>query len=847
MNYPIWQLDAFGGGLLIAIIAIVHVYVSHFAVGGGLFLVLTEMKGLREGSAEILAYTKKHTKFFLLLTMVFGGLTGVGIWFIIALLSPGATSSLIHIFVFGWAMEWVFFLAEIVSLLFYYYTFDRLEPKKHLILGWIYFGCAWMSLFLINGIIDFMLTPGDWLSNNNFWSGFFNPTFWPALFFRTFMALMIAGLFGFLTSVNLKDAALRLTMVRYCGIWLLAPLILLIGSALWYKAALPAAQQEMIFSVAPEMKPFLSVFIWLSPLIFAGGLGMAILRPQNVQRPLAWLLLLLGFVQLGSFEFIREGGRRPYIIHDYMYSTSILKSEMAKTQETGLLTSARWIKNRTITPENRMDAGKELFTMLCLPCHSVGGPLNNIVPIAKQFSPEGMRSYLATMGHASPYMPPFAGNREEMAILADYLTTRLVQGTGDAPLNIPQQSTTPAPFNPETAEYLILAGTDMGMVLSSEPEQSGIDFSFAPPTLRAQVIERGEAPAVLGKEIQVSYRIATDTGILTGNMSPVGSAFEAALAHMPAVSKDFRPYLLAEVTAMKNGKVIATTNLKIGISTTIGCRNCHGGPWRQQGLTGLSRETAANILATHDKRSKTRLSTAFADGSIVTCRDCHADSSRDAKGLPERLHLSAAIHGFHAAYIDQDNNSCNFCHGGNPHGATGGLEDLHAGLGLECANCHGTLADHAMSLLKHEEQAKKPSSAPLLRQIANKGSVPANTIKGRLPWVNEPDCLSCHKGFQPPEADTAFNTWTSDKQKLFAHRHSEEGLLLCTSCHSAPHSLYPANTPYSRQAGNLQPLQYQNNPYPISADRGCAVCHTVEMEEELHHPGSLGTFRNRVE
>ncbi|KAF0189998.1 MAG: hypothetical protein FD168_296 [Desulfobulbaceae bacterium] len=850
MNYPIWQLDAFGGGLLIAIIAIVHVYVSHFAVGGGLFLVLTEMKGLREGSAEILAYTRKHTKFFLLLTMVFGGLTGVGIWFTIALLSPAATSSLIHIFVFGWAMEWVFFLAEIVSLLLYYYTFDRLDPKKHLILGWIYFISAWMSLFLINGIIDFMLTPGDWLTDNNFWSGFFNPTFWPALFFRTFMALMIAGLFGFLTSVNIKKNVLRHNMVRYCGMWLLAPLILLLGSALWYKAALPTAQQEMIFLVAPEMKPFLSLFIWLSPLIFAGGLGMAVLRPQNVQRPLAWLLLLLGFVQLGCFEFIREGGRRPYIIHDYMYSTSIFKADMAETQKSGLLASARWIKNRTITPENRMDAGKELLTLLCLPCHSLGGPLNNIIPIARQYSPAGMRSYLATMGNASPYMPPFAGNRAELEILADYLTTQLVPGTGDSPVRITQEILAPAAFNEETVETLILAGTDMGMVLSSEPEYSGIDFSFAPPTLRAQIIERGEAPAILGKEIQVSYRIETDKEALTGTMTATGSTFEAALPKMPAVSKDFRPYVMAEISASKNGKIIAATKLKIGISTTLGCRNCHGGPWRQEGNTGLSRETAANILTAHDKRSKTTLSSAFANGSIITCRDCHADSSRDAKGLPERLNLSAAMHGFHAAFIDHkdpNTNSCDFCHGGNPHGATGKLEDLHGSLGLECANCHGTLADHAISLLKEEQQARIPAGGKLLGLIANKGSLPVNAIKGRSPWVMEPDCLSCHKDFQPPETDTAFNSWTKDRQGLFAHRHSMDGVLLCTSCHGAPHSLYPTDNPHSKQAGNLQPLQYQKNPYPIGADRGCAVCHTVEMEDEVHHPGSLGTFRNRVE
>ena len=49
MNYPIWDIPLLGGGLLIAGVAIVHVFISHFAVGGGLFLVLTEMKGYREG------------------------------------------------------------------------------------------------------------------------------------------------------------------------------------------------------------------------------------------------------------------------------------------------------------------------------------------------------------------------------------------------------------------------------------------------------------------------------------------------------------------------------------------------------------------------------------------------------------------------------------------------------------------------------------------------------------------------------------------------------------------------------------------------------------------------------
>ena len=44
MNYPAWYLPNLGGGLLIAIIAVLHVVISHLAVGGGLFLVMTERK-----------------------------------------------------------------------------------------------------------------------------------------------------------------------------------------------------------------------------------------------------------------------------------------------------------------------------------------------------------------------------------------------------------------------------------------------------------------------------------------------------------------------------------------------------------------------------------------------------------------------------------------------------------------------------------------------------------------------------------------------------------------------------------------------------------------------------------
>ena len=93
MNYPFWDVDI-GYGLLMPLIAVVHVFVSHFAIGGGLYLVVVERSARAAGDVMRLAFLERLSKSFILLTIVFGALTGVGIWFIIGLLSPSATEAL---------------------------------------------------------------------------------------------------------------------------------------------------------------------------------------------------------------------------------------------------------------------------------------------------------------------------------------------------------------------------------------------------------------------------------------------------------------------------------------------------------------------------------------------------------------------------------------------------------------------------------------------------------------------------------------------------------------------------------------------------------------------------------
>ncbi len=438
MNYPVWYVPSFGGGLLIALVAIVHVFVSHFAVGGGLYLVLTERKAIREQDASIMAFVKRHTKFFMLLTMVFGGLTGVAIWFVISLIHPAATSLLIHTFVFGWATEWVFFLVEIVALFIYFYTFGKMDDRTHQIIGWIYFGAAWFSLFLINGIIGFMLTPGAWITNNNFWSGFFNPTFWPSLFFRSFMSFMLAGCYGFLTATFIGDETARHRMIRYSGIWALSSLALSLPAGWWYLSVLPLQAGRLVSGASPTISNAVMVGAFSMAALAGLLITLILLNPGARTRGLIVIVMIAAMGYMGAFEWTREAARRPFVVNEVMYSNSILKKEVERINREGFLKNAKWVKHKEINADNQIEAGKELFLHQCFACHTLKGFNNDIFVRTRNMSYNAMRKYLATIHEKRYFMPPFAGNESELKALAAYLTNGLHNkpltenaGTGD--------------------------------------------------------------------------------------------------------------------------------------------------------------------------------------------------------------------------------------------------------------------------------------------------------------------------------------------------------------------------------------------------------------------------------
>ena len=877
MDYPVWLLTKFGGGFLIAIIATVHVFVAHFAVGGGLFLVLSEMKANRENSPVIMEYTRLHSNFFLLVTMVFGGVTGVAIWFVISVLAPGATSTLIHTFVFGWATEWVCFFGEIIALLLYCYSFNRLEPRKHLTLGWLYFIFAWLSLVLITGIVDFMLTPGAWLKDGDFWSGFFNPTFLPSVVFRTGLALMITGLFGFVTASFIKDEKARLSMLRYTAWWATLPLVVVLAGGWWYVQALPPAQQAMVLHKSYELQPYLTAFLILAPAAALGGLIMAFKMPRALHRGLPVLLLVLGFCLIGSFEYAREAARRPYLIHDYMYSNGIKKAEAGRILKEGYLPNAKWVKNKTVTPANRLEAGRELFFHQCSSCHSIGGFFQAIKPLTARFNYFGLDAFLSGMGLINEFMPPFLGTPAEREALAAFIAKGLhKKPLEEAAVKLPVLPKQKLPaFDKAKSEYVLLSWNSLGMHCISDAYEY---WCLLPPSndLYAQLIRRGSPPRVVSKGIVISYKVQPEfedpagrslfwryadklfgkklpanVGLsgngLQGKMKLAGERgwFEANNIPVEPYPKGggFNPYPLFTIEArdQATNRLLASTLAVAPTSTEMGCRNCHGGWWRVDGRTGLPDESAKNILALHDKISGTDLLAQAEKGNPKLCQSCHADPALGAKGKPELMNLSAAVHGLHAHYLTQrGGEACAACHPNHPGGATRCLRGIHNKAQIQCTRCHGFLEDHALSLLKHEQRAGKKGAARLMKRLYPRTAAGVADINPRVPWMNEPDCLNCHVNFKPADKaeSNGFNTWAKGPG-LYRMRRGDGKALACASCHNSPHSTSPSINPYQRDRDNLQALQYQGVAGTIGGKGNCDVCHVTPPLGGIPHHKNL--------
>jgi hypothetical protein len=412
------------------------------------------------------------------------------------------------------------------------------------------------------------------------------------------------------------------------------------------------------------------------------------------------------------------------------------------------------------------------------------------------------------------------------------------------------------PFDTHGAEYVLLAWSDSGMRLVSDCDQF---FSLGPPlvNLRAQLIKRGPTPSLVTQGVTLVYaldRVASPAGKsrywefspalagqkLSPDTGPQGNGQRGVMQAgdqifsatgvplMPAAADgSFLPYPTVTVEARDpaSGRVLALTRAVLPVTTQLGCAKCHGG---DQGALGLSSETAANILAAHDRNSRTKLLAEAKAGHPRSCAECHGADKAE-------MRLSASLHGFHAAKLpEMGAESCGFCHPSAP--PTAFYRGVHHQRGLDCARCHGLLEDHALGLLKAEKSAgKQDDAARLMAGLKPRGGeMPARTA-----WTMQPDCNGCHDFVTRPKPDAvAFGKWNQDPANVFHQRRDQTMGLACAACHGPAHAIYPALNPLGRDRDNIQPMQYMGWAKAMGGGGNCGVCHTggQGLKASSHHP-----------
>lgn len=397
-----------------------------------------EASAVKRNDRPMRDLVKRSSQILLLLSTVFGAISGVGIWFTIGVVHPAATSALIHTFVWAWAIEWAFFLLEVITALAWVATWERVSPRTHLLLIRLYAFAAFMSLVVIQGILGFMLTPGRFPATASVADGFLNPTYLPGLLFRTGLCLALGAAWMAFAALRETDRAARARLSRVLAAFGAAGLgLAAIGWLAWEKA-LPGAVQQLFLGEKPLLAALATGRAHgVRIFVVAALLALLVVALPRLQ---SWPVAVLGLVAcagvLAGYERVREGVRKPWVLSEQMFSNGVLLSEIDALNEKGILSKAVWATKEA--GGRTVPKGEAVFRAECSSCHTRDGYLS-IRRVAGAMDADLATLFLTALRDDGanwkaraagkdarpdyPFMPPFVGTDEERNALAGWLAS----------------------------------------------------------------------------------------------------------------------------------------------------------------------------------------------------------------------------------------------------------------------------------------------------------------------------------------------------------------------------------------------------------------------------------------
>jgi mono/diheme cytochrome c family protein len=420
--YPVNDYSPLMPGLVIAGVAVVHVFLAQFAVGGGMLLCYFQWLAMTGRNPHARRFVDGYFKALVLISFVAGALTGVGIWFTAIQVSAPTIGAMVHNFHWLWAAEWTFFCLEIVAGYCFYRYHQRLSDRSSLTLLAIYAAAAFASLVIINGILSWQLTPGRWLTTGRVADGFFNPSFWPSLLYRTVVATTLAAL-GACVVVNTVrdlDREARRSLINRAA-HLLVPMAAMPFLGMWYLAAMPAESRIWVLGGSAAMTLFLNMSVAASLAIGAYALVGLVFEKLYINGATATLLVALAFAATAGGEFVREGSRKPYSIRQVLFSNAVRPGDVARLRRVGATAGDPYpLREADRLPNDQVRLGAKVFRRLCSVCHTIDGT-NGLTHLTGTWDLEQMRMNIAKLQQTKPFMPPFAGTPDDVEALVQFV------------------------------------------------------------------------------------------------------------------------------------------------------------------------------------------------------------------------------------------------------------------------------------------------------------------------------------------------------------------------------------------------------------------------------------------
>jgi hypothetical protein len=254
------------------------------------------------------------------------------------------------------------------------------------------------------------------------WAGFFNPSFWPSLLFRTVAALATAALISVVVVNTMKDVerGARAELLRHAARFL-APMAIMPICAVWYLFAIPADSRGWVLGGSAAMMLFFGLGAGASLLVGLYAVFGLWRRHLYVNEATGALLCALAFVATAGGEFVREGARKPYTIRETLYSNSIHRDDVVLLRKIGSVTLDPFpLRDAAQYPTEQLRLGAKVYRFQCSVCHTIDGA-NGIVHLAGSWTVDQKRLNIAKLQHTKTFMPPFAGTAEELEALVQVI------------------------------------------------------------------------------------------------------------------------------------------------------------------------------------------------------------------------------------------------------------------------------------------------------------------------------------------------------------------------------------------------------------------------------------------